>query len=166
MNVMKISLLKVGLGLVIIGMIWISFIFIEAEKNEDSIILEQTNSFELESEFVGEGIGFYKVYMPEFGGEEVFVQILDAQDNIIREEKIQTKMSVGYFDFYEDDTFTIKVTNISENPINLQIEFGNTNSHEMIPAGILILVGTLVMITMSYFKIKNYKIEHPEENIS
>jgi hypothetical protein len=104
--------------------------------------------------------------MPEFSGEEIFVQILDTKDNIIQEQKVQTKMSVGYFDFSENGIYTLKVTNISKNPINLQIEFGNTNSQKMYPTGIMILAGALLMIITSYFKIKNYKIEHPEENIS
>lgn len=163
---MKVSPFKLGLGLVIIGMVWISFIFVQTEKTSDSLILKQSNSFELKSEFTGIGIGFYKFYMPEFSGEEIFVQILDTQDNVIQEKKVQTKLSVGYFDFNEDGTHTIKVTNISETPIELQIELGDTNSHEMIPAGILVLVGAVAMIIISYFKIKNYKIEHPEENIS
>ena len=84
----------------------------------------------------------------------------------MQNERIQTKMSVGYFDFNEDGTHTVKVTNISKNQINLQVEFGNTNSQQMIPAGILILVGAITMIVMSYLKIKNYKIEQPDENIS
>jgi predicted histidine transporter YuiF (NhaC family) len=74
-------------------------------------------------------------------------------------------MSVGYFDFYEDGTHTIKVTNISKNQINLQVEFGNTESQEMTLAGILILAGAVTMIVISYLKIKNYKIEQPDENI-
>ena len=163
---MKTSLFKLGLGLTIVGIIWISFIFIETEKTYDTILLKQSNSFELNSEFTGADIGFYKIYIPEFTGEEVFVQILDTKDNVIQEEKIQTKMSVGYFDFNEDGTHTVKVTNISKNQINLQVEFGNTNSLQMIPAGILILVGAVTMIVMSYLKIKNYKIEQPDENIS
>ncbi len=163
---MKISLFKVGLGLTIVGIIWISFIFVETEKTYDTILLKQSNSFELKLEFTGVDIGFYRVYMPEFSGEEVFVQILDAKDNVIREERIQTKMSVGYFDFNEDGTYTVKVTNISKNQINLQVEFGNTNSLQMIPAGVLILVGSVSMIVMSYLKIKNYNIEQPDENIS
>ncbi len=163
---MKVSLLKLGLGLTIVGIIWISFIFVETEKTNDIILLKQSDSFELTSEFTGVDIGFYRVYMPEFTGEEVFVQILDTKDNLIQEEKIHTKMSVGYFDFNEDGTHTVKVTNISKNQINLQVEFGNTNSLQMIPAGILILVGSLIMIGMSYLKIKNYKIEQPDENIS
>jgi len=162
----KTSLFKLGLGLTIVGIIWISFIFIETEKTYDTILLKQSNSFELNSEFTGADIGFYKIYIPEFTGEEVFVQILDTKDNVIQEEKIQTKMSVGYFDFNEDGTHTVKVTNISKNQINLQVEFGNTNSLQMIPAGILILVGAVTMIVMSYLKIKNYKIEQPDENIS
>ncbi len=163
---MKASLLKLGLGLTIIGIIWISFIFVETEKINDAILLKQSNSFELNSEFTGVDIGFYRVYMPEFSGEEVFVQILDTKDNVIQEQKIQTKMSVGYFDFSEDGTYTAKVTNMSKNQINLQVEFGNTNSQQMIPAGVLILVGAITMIVMSYLKIKNYNIEQPDENIS
>ena len=162
---MKVSLFKLGLGLTIIGIIWISFVFAETEKTQGTILLKQSNSFELKSEFTGVDIGFYRVYMPEFAGEEVFVQILDTKDNVIREELIRTKMSVGYFDFYEDGTHTIKVTNISKNQINLQVEFGNTKSQEMTPAGILILAGAVTMIVRSYLKIKNYKIEQPDENI-
>jgi len=158
--------MKLGLGLTIIGIIWISFIFVETEKIQDTILLKQSNSFELKLEFTGADIGFYRIYMPEFSGEEVFVQILDTKDNVIQEEEIHTKMSVGYFDFNEDGTHTVKITNISKNQINLQVEFGNTNSLQMIPAGILILVGSLIMIAMSYLKIKNYKIEQPDENIS
>ena len=150
----------------IIGMIWISVIFVETEKTHDSVLLKESNSFELKSEFLGSDIGFYKVYMPEFTGEEVFVQILDTKENVIQEEKIQTKMSVGYFDFNENGIYTVKITNISKNPIDLQIEFGNTNSQKMIPAGILILVGAVTIIVMAYLKIKNYNIEQPDENIS
>ncbi len=95
---MKLSLFKFGLGLVIVGMVWISFVFVETEKVHDSILLKQSKSFELKSEFTGVDIGFYKIYMPEFTGEEIFVQILDTKDNVIQEQKIQTKMSVGYFD--------------------------------------------------------------------
>jgi len=162
----KISLFKLGLVLIIVGIVWISFIFVQTEKTHNVILLKQSNSFESKLEFIGAGIGFYKVYMPEFTGEEVFVQILDTQANIIQEERIQTKMSVGYFDFNEDGTYTIKATNISKNSINIQIEFGNTNSQEMIPAGVMILVGAVTIIVMSYLKLKNYNIAQPDENIS
>jgi len=163
---MKVSPFKISLILVIIGMIWVSLIFNDTEKIHDSILLKQSNSIEVKSEFSGVGIGYYKLYMPEFAGEEVFVQILDTSDNVIEEQKIHTKMSVGYFDFSENGIYKVKITNISKNPINLQIEFGNTNSQKMVPAGIMILVGALGMMIISYLKIRNYNIEQPEENIS
>jgi len=163
---MKISPFKIGLVLVIIGMVGVSLTFNETEKTHDSVLLKESNSFKIKSEFTGLDIGYYKFYMPEFSGEEIFVQILDTKDNIIQEQRVQTKMSVGYFDFSENGIHTLKVTNISKNPINLQIEFGNTNSQKMFPTGIMILAGALLMMIMSYFKIKNYKIEQPEENIS
>ena len=95
-------------------MIWISFIFDETEKMHDSSLLKQSNSLKLESEFIGTDIGFYKLYMPEFTGEELFIQILDTNNNVIQEQKVQTKMSVGYFDFDTDGSYAIKITNISK----------------------------------------------------
>ena len=163
---MRISPLKAGIVLMIIGIIWISILFVEAEKTQDSILLKQSSFFELKSKFVGTDIGYYKILIPEFVGDKIFVQILDPNNNIIQEEKIQTKMSVGYFDFSKNGMYTIKITNISKNQIDLQIEFGNTNSQEMIPAGILIVIGAVIIIVISYLKIKNYKIEQPDENIS
>jgi len=163
---MKISPFKLGLVLVIVGMVWTAFIFDETEKKYDSIILKESNSFEVKSEFFGIDIGYYKLYMPEFAGEEIFVQILDPKDNVIAEQRVQTKLSVAYFDFNEDGEYTLKITNIAKNSIDIQTEFGNTNSQKMLPSGIMVLVGALVMMIMSYMKIKNYKIEQPEENIS
>ena len=163
---MRVSSFKIGLTLVIIGMVWTAVIFDETEKKYDSSILKQSSSFETNLEFSGVGIGYYKLYMPEFSGEKVFVQILDPKENVIQEQIVQTKMSVGYFDFNGNGEYTIKITNIAKNSTDTQIEFGNTNSQKMLPSGILILVGAIVMMIMSYMKIKNYSIEQPEENIS
>ena len=163
---MRISPFKLGLVLVIGGIVWTAFIFDETEKKNDVIVLKESNSFEVKSEFFGIDIGYYKLYMPEFAGEEIFVQILDPKDNVIAEQRVQTKLSVAYFDFNEDGEYTLKITNIGKNQIDVQIEFGNTNSQKMLPSGIMVLVGALVMMIMSYMKIKNYKIEQPEENIS
>ena len=163
---MKISPFKIGLVLVIIGMVWTALIFDETEKKYDTIMLKQSNSFETKLEFSGVDIGYFKLYIPEFAGEEVFVQILDPKDNVIQEQMVQTKMSVAYFDFIEDGEYTIKITNIATNPIDIQIEFGNTNSQKMYPSGIMVLTGAMVMMVIAYMKIKNYNIEQPEENIS
>ena len=114
---MKISVFKIGLIMVIIGMIWISVIFNETEKNHDSVVLQKSNSIESKLEFSGMDIGYYKIYMPEFSDENVFVQILDKNLNVIQEQKVNTKFSVAYFDFNKDGIYTIKVSNISENSV-------------------------------------------------
>ena len=163
---MKISAFKIGLVLVIIGMIWVSVIFNETEKNHEDTLLKKSSSIESKLEFAGADIGYYKIYMPEFNNENVFVQILDKNLNVIQEQKVNTKFSVAYFDFSKNGVYTIKVSNISENSINVQIEFGDTHSQKMVAPGIMILVGSLIMMLISYLKIKNYNIEQPDENIS
>ncbi len=163
---MKVSPFKLGLALVVIGIVWTAFIFDETEKKYDSIILKESSSFEVKLEFLGADIGYFKLYMPEFSGGEVFVQILDTKENVIQEQMVQTKMSVGYFDFDKDGIHTMKITNVAKNPINIQTEFGNTNSQKMYPSGVMIFAGAVIVMIMSYLKIKNYKIEQPEENIS
>ena len=163
---MKISPFKIGLILIVIGIVWTVVIFDETEKKYDAVVLKESSSFQTKQEFSGTGIGYFKLYMPEFSGEELFVQILDTKDNVIQEQMVQTKMSVGYFDFNEDGKYTMKITNIEKNPINLKTEFGNTNSQKMFASGIMIFVGAIIIMIISYVKIKNYSIEQPEENIS
>jgi len=147
-------------------MIWISLVFVEGEKITEQFLLEPSNSHNVNLDFQGNGIGYYKIFMPEYLGYEIFVQILDNNKNIISEQTIHTKMSVGYFEFERNGKYTISVSNISKEKINMQVEFGETNSENMIPSGVMILVGVVLIIITSFMKLKNYKIEHPDENIS
>ena len=163
---MKLSLFRIGLVLAAVGIVWISLVFAGTEKAFEHTLLKQSTSFEIRSELAGSGIGYYKVYMPHFSGERVFVQVTDTRDNVIAEESIQTRMSVGYFDFDGDGTYAVKVTNIARTPADLQVEFGDTGSRQMTPAGILILAGAVTMMIMSYLRIKNHSMAHPDENIS
>ena len=148
-----------------IGMIWISFVFLQGDRISEEFVLKPTNSHDVELNFDEKGIGYYKVFMPEFVGNQVFIQILDKNQNIISEERVQTKMSVGYFDFEKSGIYTVKITNPSENQINLQVELGDASSETMIPPGVMILVGAVMIIVSSYLKLKNYNIEQPDKNI-
>ena len=164
---MRLSPFKLGLMLVIAGMIWTGLVFDETEKKYETAMLKQSSSFETELELAGaKEIGYFKMHMPGFSGQEIFVQIQDPNDNVIREEMVKTKMSVGYFDFEKDGRHAIKITNLAKETISVEIEFGSTNSQKMQVSGVMILAGALTMMVTSYLKIKNYKIEHPEENIS
>lgn len=162
----RLSLFKIGLILVVSGSVWIGIVFEGNEKVQDGVVLKQGTSFEISSSFAGSDIGFYRVFMPEFDGEDVFIQVLDPSDNVLEEERIRTKLSVGYFDYDANGMHTIKATNISKDTVYIQVELGDTNSREMIPAGILILVGSMTLMIMSYLKLKNYNMAQPDENIS
>ncbi|MCA9813389.1 MAG: hypothetical protein KC483_11115 [Nitrosarchaeum sp.] len=147
-------------------MIWISLVFYEGHKISDEFLLEETSSYNITSELQGKDIGYYKIFVDEFAGEKIFVQILDANSNVIEEQAVQTKMSVGYFEIKKSGPYHAKITNLTENPVNLEVELGETRTQDMIPAGSILLASSIMMIIAAYVKMKNYKIAQPDENIS
>ncbi len=157
---------KVGIGLTVLGMFWLSVVFDEGERISESFSLKSLGSTEIEMNFEGKDIGYYKIFIPEFSGEGVFVQILDQNQNIISDGIVETKMSVGYFDFEEGGTYVAKITNLSNDQMNLEFELGDTNGREMIMPGIVTLAGGLMIVIASYIKLRDYRIEQPDENIS
>ncbi len=157
---------KIGIGLTILGMFWLSVVFDEGERISESFSLKSSDSTEIEINFEGKDIGYYKIFIPEFSGEGVFVQILDQNQNIISDGIVETKMSVGYFDFEQGGTYVAKITNLSNDQMNLEFELGDTNGREMIMPGIVTLAGGLMIVIASYIKLRDYRIEQPDENIS
>ena len=149
----------------ILGMVLLSAVFYQGDKISEKFSLESSDSVEIEMLFEGDDIGFYKIFMPEFEGEGVFVQILDKNHNIISDEIVETKMSVGYFDF-KDGIHVAKITNLSNDQMKLEVEIGDTNSREMIIPGIITLVGGLIIIITSFNKLRDYRMEQPDANIS
>ena len=146
-------------------MIWLSLVFNEGERISENFFLKSSESAEIELYLEGQDIGYYKIFMPNFSGQRVFVQILDQHHNVISDGIVETKMSVGYFDF-EGGEMVAKVTNLSNENIILEIEFGDTNGREMIIPGIITLTGGLIIVIALYFKLRDYRIEQPDENIS
>jgi len=159
-------LFKVGIGLTILGMVWLSVVFNEGDRVSESFLIKSSDSVGIEMNFEGKDIGYYKIFLPEFSGEGVLVQILDQNQNKISDEIIETKMSVGYFYFEVEGTYVAKITNLSNDQINLKVEFGDTNGREMIMPGIVTLAGGLMIVIASYIKLRDYRIEQPDENIS
>ena len=77
---------KIGIILSMIGIIWISAIFIESNKISEEFILESQHSHKIQIDLEGAGIGYYKIFMPEFLKYKIFVQVLDENKNIISEK--------------------------------------------------------------------------------
>jgi len=163
---LKISLIKIGIILSVIGIIWTSAIFIESNKISEGFTLESQHAHKIQLNFEGNGIGYYKIFMPEFLKYKVFVQVLNNNENIISEKNVETKMYVSYFDFKQSGKYTVNVVNTLENPIDMQVELGDTSIKEMIYSGILTLVGGIIIVISSFMKLRNYRIEHPDENIT
>jgi hypothetical protein len=160
------SLFKIGIGLTVLGMIWLSFVFYEGDRTMENFSIKSSDSTKIQMYFEGKDIGYYKIFMPEFSGEGVFVQILDQNDNVISDGIVETKMSVGYFDFEQNGIFAAKITNLSNDQINLEVELGDTNGREMIMPGIVTLAGGLIIVVTLYIKLRDYRIEQPDEKIS
>ena len=85
-----------------IGMIWLSVIFDEGDKSLEDFSLKSSESGEIEMFFEGTDIGYYKIFMPEFVGEGVFVQILDQNQNVISDGVLKQKCQLVILILRED----------------------------------------------------------------
>jgi len=163
--VKKPSLFKIGLILSIIGVVLVGYGFSEGEKISQTFLLDTEQTESLDLRLQDSGIGFYKISIPDLG-DSVFIQIVDSQHNVLADKKIETKTAVNYFDFENSDVYTIKVTNLSDHQISVQIEFGDTNLSQIGYPGIVLYVGVILLMISGYRRLKNYKIAQPDENIS
>ena len=162
----KLSLFKLGLILSIIGAGWIGVVFLEAEKVLESYDLNPSQTIILDVQLQDAGIGFYRILIPDFAGDALFIQILDPNGNILADKRIETKMAVNYFDFEYDGKYVLKATNLSEDLKIVEIEFGDTNSSEMRIPGIFLGIGLMLIIIYIFRKLQNYRTAQPEEKIS
>jgi len=162
---MKLSLFKISILLIIIGASGTIIVFSESEKLEQFMTLKQTESDKISLYFEAGDIGYHKVTIPEFDGQGLFYRIVDDNYDIISKGLIQTKMSIKYFDVKESGMYTMIMSNTAKEKMNYQVEIGSTNSMKIsIPAGLMFDGGLLLLFT-SYIKLKNYRIEQPDENI-
>ena len=161
----KPSLFKIGLILSIIGVVFVGYGFYEGEKISQTFLLDTEQTESLDLRLQDSGIGFYKISIPDLG-DSVFIQIVDSQHNVLADKKIETKTAVNYFDFENSDVYTLKVTNLSDHQISVQIEFGDINLSQIRYPGIVFYVGVILLMISGYRRLKNYKIAQPDENTS
>lgn len=155
---MKLSLFHIGLLVSMVGIAFCAYFFIDAEKSNTSFTLDAAQTKSTDIYLQPNDIGFYKVYTPNFKGDAVFIQILDPLNNIITDKKIETKMAINYFDIIKDGSYEIKATNLSQNSIYLEIEFGQTNSKQINYPAMVVSIGIIMIIGSTYKKLKNYQI--------
>tara|TARA_B100001996_G_scaffold55521_1_gene39346 strand:+ start:344 stop:799 length:456 start_codon:yes stop_codon:yes gene_type:complete len=149
----------------IIGASGTGVIFSEAERSVKFMSLEQTEFDEISLYFEIGDVGYHKITIPEFEGQGVFFRIVNENYDTISKGIAETKMSIKYFDVRESGMYTIILTNLAQEKMNYEVEIGSTNSLMIsIPAGVMFVGGLLLLVT-SYVKLKNYRIEQPDEKI-
>ena len=161
---LKLSIFKISLGLIIIGTIWIGLTTIESDKISENFTLQIAQTGEYDMHLKGD-VGYYKVIVPDLG-DSVFTQILNPQGNIISDKKIETKMAINYFDIKENGIYTLKITNPNEHSLEIDLEMGYINTLELTNPGIVLMIGVVLMIFSAYKKLRDYNIAQPEEKIS
>ena len=140
-------------------------ITVQSDKMSEIFILQTAQTGVYEIYLNGEDVGFYKVSVPKLG-ESVFAQILNPQGNIISDKKLETKLAINYFDIKESGIYTIKITNLNERPLMLEMEVGQINALELRNPGIIMMIGVMLIALSGYRKLKNYNIAQPDEKIS
>ena len=162
----KLTPFRIGLSLMLIGSIWTALSFSTAEKISQDLNLDIKDTANLNLSLEDKGLGFYKITVPNYSKETVLVKVLDPQGNMMDLKRIETKMSVNYFEFSYTGKYTLEITNFSENSIQIKAEFGNTKSVEFTFPSVITLMGACLIVWSGYKRLRNYSTAHPEENKS
>ncbi|HET6458315.1 MAG TPA: hypothetical protein VFG24_05510 [Nitrosopumilaceae archaeon] len=162
----KFTPFRIGLSLMVIGSIWVTLAFSTAEKTSQDLSIGIKENVNIDLDLKGKGLGFYKITIPNYSKETVLVKVLDPQGNVMDLKRIETKMSVNYFEFSYTGKYTLEITNLSENSIQIKAEFGNTKSVEFTFPSFIALIGACLIVWSGYKRLRNYSIAHPEENKS
>src|SRR5437660_4510768 len=160
----KLTPFIIGLSLILIGSIWIMIIFSTAEKISQDLNLGINESASLDLDLKGKGLGFYKITIPNYSKEIIIVKVFNPQGDFINIKRVETKMSVNYFEFEYDGRYILEMTNFSENPIQIKVEFGNTKAEEFTLPSVMVLIGACLLVWSGYKRLQNYSTAHPDEN--
>ena len=150
-----------GLALVILGVVWIWFIFYSEIEPSELYSLNSGESDSFQLYLKEEGLAYYKITIINYDLQTLFVQIMEPKNNVIAEQKIHTKMSVNFFEYDLDGNYIIRITNISEKNTEFTIEYGDSKSEELLFPLIPAIIGSLLIIYTAYRKMMTYSIEHP-----
>lgn len=155
------SIFRIGLMVIAVGSIWTAIVFSYSIKDSENVSVNKMDSVAMSLYLYESGIGFYKIGSNQYNNS-ILVKILDAHGNYISMKTITNKETVNYFVFGHTGKYTLDLTNLSANPVQLQIEFGDTKYQEFVVPCSIVLVGVCLLVLAGYMRFQSYITAQPE----
>ena len=152
---------RIALITIIIGAIWIDMVFSHTVKDLENFNLDKLDSANIPLVLYGNGIGFYEISSNQYNNS-ILVKVLDSNGNYLNMRTITNKETVNYFIFQHTGEFTLELTNLSANPVQLTVEFGDTKYQKFLIPSLMIFVGVCLLMFTGYMKLRNYITAQPE----
>lgn len=157
----RLTTFKISLIAIVIGSIWIGIIFSHAVKDSENFNLDKSDSASIPLVLYGNGIGFYEISSNQYNNS-ILAKVLNSNGNYLNMRTITNKETVNYFVFQHTGKFTLELTNLSANPVQLTVEFGDTKYQEFLIPSLMIFVGVCLLMFTGYMKLRNYITAQPE----
>lgn len=156
-----LTVFKIGIIFVLIGSSWVGIVFSSSTKDLKNFDIDKMDSDSISVDLQGSGIGFYTISSNQYNNS-ILTKILDTNGNFVEMKTITNKETVNYFTFDHTGEYILELTNLSTNPVQLTVEFGDTKYQEFgIPLS-MILVGACLLVLAGYLRLKSYITAHPE----
>lgn len=156
-----LTIFRVALIAIAIGSIWIGMVFSYAIKDSENFNLDKLDSANMPLVLYGNGIGFYEISSNQYNNS-ILVKILDSNGNYLNMRTITNKETVNYFAFQHTGKFTLELTNLSANSVQLTVEFGDTKYQEFLIPSLMIFIGACLLMFTGYVRLRNYITAQPE----
>lgn len=111
-----------------------------------------------------DGLGYRQVHMPGFAGQALLVRVADPDGNLISDGIVQTRMAVDYFEATEAGAHSVIVTNISGEPVGVELAAGSMDPDRMAPPAGAAVAGAAALAAWGCLRAVRYMTAQPEEN--
>lgn len=152
---------RIAVIIIVIGSIWTGIVFASSIKNSENFNLDKISSVTMSLSLHGSGIGFYKISSNQYNNS-ILVKVLDTHGNYLTMKTITNKETVNYFIFDHTGEYTLELANLSTNPVQLTVEFGDTKYQGFAISSSMVLIGTCLLVLIGYLRLKSYITAQPE----
>ncbi|MGI0047533.1 MAG: hypothetical protein ACREBB_10175 [Nitrosotalea sp.] len=156
-----LTVFKIGIIVVAIGSIWMGVVFSSSIKDSKNFNIDKMDSDSMSLDLQGSGIGFYEISSNQYNNS-ILVKILGTNGDYLGMKTITNKETVNYFVFDHTGEYTLELTNLSANPVQLSVEFGDTRYQEFSIPSSMILIGACLLVLAGYMRLRSYIIAQPE----